>query len=62
MALEDLCAKQNSEIVQLNRLVCLFKVVNSQEHLLFYFDDLYDYSPYTIYRSNNTSMKENAIP
>lgn len=49
MALEYLCAKHNAEIVQLNRLVCLFKVAYVQARYVFHFDDIYDGSSHNIF-------------
>lgn len=58
MALEEISAKQTSEIMQLNRLVCLsrdWKILLELQHKLMLFFLLY-------YRSSNINTRESAMP
>lgn len=58
MALEEMCAKQNSEIMHLNRLVCKVirnALVESQLNMI-------QISNLHFYRSSNTNMRESAMP
>jgi len=61
MALEEFCAKQTSEIMQLNRLVNFFLSIN--DHLTVFFSMLLLMTvSHAICRCNSTSMRGNAMP
>lgn len=60
MALEEMCARQNSEIMHLNRLVS-GHVVKQPNKLYYKVIDMI-LSRENVYRSSNTNMRESVIP
>ena len=62
MALEEFCAKQASEIMQLNRLVGFLVILPAANCGHLHCELFMLYLLAIIYRCNSTNMRENAMP